>query len=76
MGEEPQVKTAASVFRNLCYNNRDSLSAGILVAGWDKHNGGQVWVTLYLLMLYRKPMFDLVLVIIYTLLICTTKHCS
>ena len=41
-GEEPLVKTAASVFRNLCYNNRDSLSAGILVAGWDKQEGGQV----------------------------------
>jgi len=44
MGEEPQVRTAASVFRNLCYNYRDNLSAGILVAGWDKHNGGQVCV--------------------------------
>lgn len=42
MGEEPLVKTAASVFRTYCYNNRDSLSAGILVAGWDKRNGGQV----------------------------------
>ncbi|WAR13861.1 PSB6-like protein [Mya arenaria] len=43
MGEEPLVRTAASTFRNLCYNNRDGLSAGILVAGWDKRNGGQVY---------------------------------
>ena len=42
MGEEPLVKTAACTFRNLCYNNRDSLSAGILVAGWDQREGGQV----------------------------------
>ena len=42
LGEEPHVKTAASIFRNVCYNNRDSLSAGILVAGWDKRLGGQV----------------------------------
>ena len=43
-GEEPLVRTAASVFRNLCYNNRDNLSAGILVAGWDKREGGQVCI--------------------------------
>ena len=42
LGEEPLVKTAASVFKTVCYNNRDSLSAGILVAGWDKRLGGQV----------------------------------
>ena len=42
-GEEPQVKVAANVFRELCYQNRDSVSAGILVAGWDKVNGGQVF---------------------------------
>ena len=44
-GEEPQVKVAANVFRELCYSNRDSVSAGILVAGWDKINGGQVCKT-------------------------------
>ena len=41
-GEEPQVKVAANIFRELCYQNRDNVSAGILVAGWDKVNGGQV----------------------------------
>ncbi|XP_061163168.1 proteasome subunit beta type-6-like [Saccostrea echinata] len=42
-GEEPKVKTAANIFRELCYNNRDNLSAGIIVAGWDKSEGGQVF---------------------------------
>ena len=41
-GEPPLVRTAANLFRNLCYENRDSLSAGIIVAGWDKVKGGQV----------------------------------
>jgi hypothetical protein len=36
------VETAANVFRELCYNYRDSLSAGIIIAGWDKRKGGQV----------------------------------
>lgn len=42
-GEEPLVEEAASEVRNYCYNYRDSLLAGILVAGWDKKNGGQVY---------------------------------
>lgn len=40
LGEPPLVQTAAAIFRELCYNYRDSLVAGILVAGWDKKNGG------------------------------------
>ncbi|XP_038061288.1 proteasome subunit beta type-6-like [Patiria miniata] len=42
-GEPPLVRTAANLFRNMCYEYRDSLSAGILVAGWDKVKGGQVY---------------------------------
>lgn len=42
-GDSPDVFTAAMVFKNLCYNNKDNLSAGIIVAGWDKHNGGSVY---------------------------------
>ena len=42
MGEDPRVLAAANVFRELCYDHRDSLSAGIIVGGWDKRNGGQV----------------------------------
>ncbi|XP_043260129.1 proteasome subunit beta type-6 isoform X1 [Colletes gigas] len=43
LGTEPLVETAAHVFRELCYNYRDSLMAGILVAGWDNCKGGQVY---------------------------------
>ncbi|KYM94605.1 Proteasome subunit beta type-6 [Cyphomyrmex costatus] len=43
LGMPPLVETAANVFREICYNYRDSLMAGILVAGWDKQKGGQVY---------------------------------
>jgi len=42
-GKEALVAEAASEFRNYCYNYRDSLVAGIIVAGWDKELGGQVY---------------------------------
>lgn len=37
------VEEAASEVRNYCYNYRGSLLAGIIVAGWDKKYGGQVF---------------------------------
>ncbi|XP_017096817.1 proteasome subunit beta type-6 [Drosophila bipectinata] len=37
------VHEAASEFRNFCYNYRDSLLAGIIVAGYDDQRGGQVY---------------------------------
>jgi len=43
LGEAPEVKAAATVFQNLCYNYRDQLVAGIICAGWDRRNGGQVY---------------------------------
>ncbi|KAK2148457.1 hypothetical protein LSH36_497g02054 [Paralvinella palmiformis] len=43
MDEEPLVKTAATVFQEMCYSYRDSLSAGIICAGWDQKLGGQHW---------------------------------
>lgn len=43
MQEASEVKTAASLFRELCYNYRDQLLAGIICAGWDKKHGGQVF---------------------------------
>lgn len=43
LGDQPLVETGAALFRELCYNYRDSLMAGILVAGWDKRKGGQVY---------------------------------
>jgi 20S proteasome subunit beta 1 len=42
-GENPKVVTVANLFREICYNNKDALSAGIIVAGWDKYSGGQVF---------------------------------
>lgn len=32
-GAPPSVHTAASIFQKLCYENKDNLSAGIIVAG-------------------------------------------
>ncbi|KAM9917703.1 hypothetical protein OXX59_009160, partial [Metschnikowia pulcherrima] len=31
-GEKPTTKVAASIFQEMCYNNKDSLSAGIICA--------------------------------------------
>lgn len=41
--EPPTVKAAANLFRAICYGNKDHLMAGIIVAGWDQYNGGQVY---------------------------------
>lgn len=43
LGQPPLVETAAALFRELCYNYRDSLTAGILIAGWDRRKGGQIY---------------------------------
>ena len=42
-GEPPSVYTAAYLFKNISYNYRDQLTAGIIVSGWDKEKGGQVY---------------------------------
>jgi hypothetical protein len=42
-GEPPSVHTAAALFQKLCYENKDALSAGIIVAGWDKQVGPSVY---------------------------------
>lgn len=42
MQQKPLVHTAANLFREMCYKYRDSLMAGIIVAGWDEKKGGQV----------------------------------
>ncbi|KAJ3063641.1 Proteasome subunit beta type-1 [Quaeritorhiza haematococci] len=42
-GEPPRVHTAAHLFQEMVYQNKDALSAGIIVAGWDKHDGPSVW---------------------------------
>jgi len=43
LGEEPEVSTAANIFKQLCYYNKNHLSASIIVGGWDKYKGGQVF---------------------------------
>ncbi|XP_077534158.1 proteasome beta1 subunit [Haemaphysalis longicornis] len=55
MGEPAKVETAANVFRELCYNYRDQLVAGIICAGWDRKNGGQVFMIPLGGMLVRQP---------------------
>lgn len=42
-GALPRVHTAASVFQEIVYSNKDGLSAGIIVAGWDKYDGPSVY---------------------------------
>ncbi|KAG6833723.1 Proteasome subunit beta type-6 [Tephrocybe sp. NHM501043] len=42
-GEAPSVLHAASLFQKVCYENKDALSAGIIVAGWDKEVGPSVY---------------------------------
>jgi len=43
LGGPPSVKTAASLFQQVVYNNKDRLLASILVAGFDSQLGGQVY---------------------------------
>ena len=38
-GGPPPVATVAALFEKLCYENKDQLSAGIIVAGWDEEGG-------------------------------------
>jgi 20S proteasome subunit beta 1 len=39
----PTTQTAASLFQELCYGNKDRLTAGLIIAGWDELHGGQVY---------------------------------
>ena len=43
LGEEPDVLTAAKLLAKLAYENKSSLQAGLIVAGWDEKRGGQVY---------------------------------
>jgi len=42
-GEEPSPAVAARLFRLITYQNKAHLLAGIICAGWDEKNGGQVY---------------------------------
>ncbi len=37
------MHTAAALFQEVVYSNKDALSAGIIVAGWDKYDGPAVY---------------------------------
>lgn len=43
LGKRPKVKTAAYLFKEMCYSNKDRLSAGIICGGWDPKDGGSVY---------------------------------
>lgn len=43
LGKRPLVKTAATLFQDMCYQNKDRLMAGIIVGGWDAKEGGRCW---------------------------------
>lgn len=43
LGEVADVKTAAHLVQQTMYKYKDHLQAGVIVAGWDKHEGGQVY---------------------------------
>ncbi|CAF4697606.1 unnamed protein product [Rotaria socialis] len=43
MNEPPLVRIAANCVRRLIYQYRDDFVAGLIVAGWDKKLGGQVY---------------------------------
>lgn len=39
----PKINTCASLFQTFCYNYRQQLMAGLIIGGWDKELGGQVY---------------------------------
>jgi len=42
IGENPEVSTVAKLFNMMNYSNKNNLMAGLIVAGWDRHNKGTV----------------------------------
>lgn len=46
---------AAAEIQNYCFNYRDQLLAGIIVAGWDRQKGGQVYQVPLGGMCIRRP---------------------
>merc|ERR1719197_2465041 len=55
-GKAPTVYTAANLFKLIAYNNKDTLLAGLIVAGWDEKRGGQVYSIPLGGSLIRSPM--------------------
>ncbi|KAI4131072.1 MAG: hypothetical protein LQ338_001393 [Usnochroma carphineum] len=42
-GEQPSVGVAAGLFQEVCYSNKEQLSAGIIIAGHHPSHGGSVY---------------------------------
>ncbi|XP_051991635.1 proteasome subunit beta type-9 [Xyrauchen texanus] len=51
---DPLVCSAATLVKNISYKYKEELSAHLIVAGWDRKGGGQVYATLNGL-LSRQP---------------------
>ncbi|XP_078157821.1 proteasome subunit beta type-6 [Carex rostrata] len=43
LGQPATVKVAANLVRLLSYQNKNMLQAGVIVGGWDKYEGGQIY---------------------------------
>ena len=43
INKAPTVKTAAALFQQICYENKDRLMAGIIVGGWDPIEKGSLY---------------------------------
>ncbi|KAK9455058.1 nucleophile aminohydrolase [Dipodascopsis uninucleata] len=41
--EPPTTRIAAAIFQEICYTNKDHLTAGIICAGYDHRYGGEVY---------------------------------
>ncbi|XP_031441498.1 proteasome subunit beta type-9 [Clupea harengus] len=54
LGEDPLVRSAATLVKNISYKYKEELSAHLIVAGWDRKKKGQVYVTMSGL-LSRQP---------------------
>ncbi|XP_068603188.1 proteasome subunit beta type-9 [Brachionichthys hirsutus] len=54
MDEDPRVRSAAFLVKSISYKYKEELEAHLIVAGWDRREGGQVFATLNGL-LTRQP---------------------
>ncbi|KAF3325164.1 Proteasome subunit beta type-6 [Carex littledalei] len=43
LGQPAMVEVAANLIRLLSYQNKNMLQAGVIVGGWDKYEGGQIY---------------------------------
>eukprot|EP00484_Ammonia_sp_Unknown_P028198 CAMPEP_0197025160 /NCGR_PEP_ID=MMETSP1384-20130603/5575_1 /TAXON_ID=29189 /ORGANISM="Ammonia sp." /LENGTH=258 /DNA_ID=CAMNT_0042453653 /DNA_START=50 /DNA_END=826 /DNA_ORIENTATION=+ len=43
LDEPPRVRTAAHLIQSILYANKDHFSASMIIAGWDKYEGGQIY---------------------------------